>query len=456
MKIRTFKSKSKPSRKSLGILAAPELFVLPMVEQVQQNIYKIEVKQKESRIEDVEVQEKEKKEKQQVLDVYVKGAKNAFGYLAPSYYSSDMYSAQRADEEKDEKERESTWENRSKKIKSNEINYNGIEIVDIDVASALSIERKKSIGGDSFMNSEYILEDAGTIKEVDWCSFSFLPITRWEKLGESTFCEIYIDKKTQRVYKVVPITMKKNYVKVQHTMVDHFIKECLVMERMNCSEYSTKIYAWYMVNSRYPRELIEISRDWARRNKNQAENIIPQANNSSGLFGVIEMEYGGRELEKLDWSLMTHRDVNMIEDELRKCFYVMNELQVEHRDLHQSNVLVKKNSNGEYSVKTIDYSLARAVIRKEDGDSGSITILQTNSKGIIYKAGPILYTNIDKDLSWLFEGDASTDPHRSIYKKMNRTYTGSNRWRNPGPSNTFWMNYLRTWMENQIGNSTQT
>ncbi|EIJ93072.1 uncharacterized protein NEPG_02028 [Nematocida parisii ERTm1] len=91
-----------------------------------------------------------------------------------------MYSAQRADEEKDEKERESTWENRSKKIKSNEINYNGIEIVDIDVASALSIERKKSIGGDSFMNSEYILEDADTIKEVDWCSFSFLPITRWE------------------------------------------------------------------------------------------------------------------------------------------------------------------------------------------------------------------------------------------------------------------------------------
>ncbi|EIJ87851.1 uncharacterized protein NEPG_02029 [Nematocida parisii ERTm1] len=61
MKIRTFKSKSKPSRKSLGILAAPELFVLPMVEQVQQNIDKIEVKQKESRIEDVEVQEKEKK-----------------------------------------------------------------------------------------------------------------------------------------------------------------------------------------------------------------------------------------------------------------------------------------------------------------------------------------------------------------------------------------------------------
>ncbi|EHY64934.1 haspin protein kinase [Nematocida ausubeli] len=455
MKIRTFGSKSKPPRKSLGVIAAPELLVLPGVKKTLQTLEILSRERDEDEKKPNEnVWSAQKKESTTKIKIFTESTEkeqaHAIGTMsAVSVYSERNPSVRPASPSG---HREDQAHPEAKKPKKEGYLHDRSEdiLVDTDIAHASDIERKESISGNSFMNSEYIIEEANQIKEIQWMPFSTLPIAELKKLGESTFSEIYINKRTQTVYKIVPITKKKMYVKVEHTKIDHFIKECLTMERMNRSKYSAQMYNWYLVNERYPSALIEISRDWAQRNRKSAENIIPQANNSSGLFGVIEMEYCGCELEKLDWPSLTKEDCRLINTELLKCMKVMDGLQVEHRDLHQSNVLVRKTSSGAYRIKTIDYSLAHAVMRQDDSKAASVDILGITPDLLTYRAGSVLYTDIDRDLSWLFESTDDGEPHRKVYMEMNKAYTGNNRWRKKGDSNKFWISYLRKWMSDQI------
>jgi len=281
---------------------------------------------------------------------------------------------------------------------------------------------------------------------IQFAQFSTIPIENIHKLAESTFSDIFVNVVTDTVLKIVPLTAKKEYKKVQHTKIDHFIKEAHIMERMNASKHSVKMLQWCIVLEWYPAALIEKCRAWAKDNRDEAENIIPQKNNSSGIFGIIEMEKGGTELSKIKPEELSTEDTLKIMHELAQCVHELNKLGVEHRDMHESNILVKKEENSEYTVKMIDYSLSRAEWHG-NGDE-SVTIHDVSDTELIYSTGSVLYTDIDKELSWLF---TATDgqPHREVYKKMNTAYTGAQRWREKGNSNRLWLEYLMGWINNK-------
>ncbi|KAI5171555.1 serine/threonine-protein kinase haspin [Nematocida sp. LUAm3] len=281
-----------------------------------------------------------------------------------------------------------------------------------------------------------------TWKKIEYKTFACIPTEKLKKIGESTFSDIFKRNDTSSVYKIVPLQIDKEYKKVQHTKIEHFIKECLIMERMNATIYSTKLYQWFFVKDRYPSHLKEECKRWALENSEAAENITPHTNNSSGLFGVIEMEYGGIELSKVDWKPISREEMKDISMKIRMCTDKMSMLGVEHRDLHESNILIEKKGN-QYLVRAIDYSLSRIGWFGEG--EHSIEILTRTSEEITYKTGGVLYTDLDAECPWLFTGYDDA-PHRAVYKKMHEKYKGTNRWREKGESNKLWMWYLLEWI----------
>ncbi|KAI5187222.1 hypothetical protein NEHOM01_2020 [Nematocida homosporus] len=309
--------------------------------------------------------------------------------------------------------------------------------------SKSSNSRRRSVGWEGN-------EDSG---KVEIKRFKDLPIAYLEKLGESTFSEIFIDRRDMRVYKIMPITFKKEYKRVQHTKMEYFLKECLVMGRMNKSVYSTKMFSWMVVVDRYPEELVEKCRIWAADNWESAENLVPQKNNSSGIFGIIQMEYGGIELSKIDWGSIRFEQVQEIISKLRLCVDRMGSLGVEHRDMHESNVLVEFLGDSGCRVRAIDYSLAWA----DWVGVGlfSIEVVDDLEAGVIYyRAGRTLYTDLDTEMPWLF-ANYDDDPHRQVYKRMNAEYSGENRWQHRGHSNRYWLQYLIDWIYDKWRKTTQ-
>ncbi|KAI5190590.1 serine/threonine-protein kinase haspin [Nematocida sp. AWRm77] len=280
---------------------------------------------------------------------------------------------------------------------------------------------------------------------VTYLSFKDLPVKSMKKLGESTFSEIFVSTEAGRetLFKIVPLTVKKEYKRVQHTKVPHFIKEALVMEKMNASPHSVKLLNWWVVTGSYPASLMSACRAWAVQNVQEAENITPQKNNSSGMFGVIEMEYGGVELSKLEFGVLTPEQISQIISGIRSSVHHMNALGVEHRDLHESNVLVLQEKG--FSVRVIDYSLSRVLWHGSSSESVEVKYAEDS---LTYTTGEVLYTDIDKELPWVFEGTDGA-PHREVYKKMNAVQTGADRWRHKGESNYFWMLYLINWVNAQ-------
>ncbi|OAG31245.1 serine/threonine-protein kinase haspin [Nematocida displodere] len=273
--------------------------------------------------------------------------------------------------------------------------------------------------------------------------FSHLPLTRVVKLGESTFSEIFIDRETNRVYKIVPLTEDRVYKKITHTKTPLFIKECLIMERMNTISASVEIFRWWIVSGTYPQRLQRCCKQWAY--ENTSENITPQRNNSSGMFGVIEMEHGGCELDRVDWSTMGKEEVASILKSLEDFVAGIDGQGIEHRDMHESNVLVKKDQKGKYVIKVIDYSLSR--MPGYGTPAESVTITESTGKALAYHPGAVLYTDLDKEAPWLFEEEEDEEPHNAVYRAVSAHYTGADRWRGTGNSNLLWHQYLVSWIK---------
>lgn len=463
MKIRTFKSRSRPVRRSLGVIPAPEVFgIRERMEGREEKEKLVNGKKKEEpEIESLSPQDKEvdsrEKREEYRLDSSPERGKGVRKRMDCKQAKTDAINrveeVDRAEIKPDKTEIEFDKKNDEDRAEI-EPEISG-KVYDLE--SGLNRDRRKEGAQIVFAPIE-TEEKEETEERLDisyisaekrqWSSFSCVPVRNMKKVGESTFSEIFIDRTTMVVYKIVPLTKEKVYKRVQHTKIDHFIKECLIMEKMNRSRYSTKIYRWHLINRSYPEDLLNESKRWLKNNSEVAENIIPQKNNSSGLFGVIVMEYGGCELEKVNWKKVSKSEVFSILNEIEKCINDMDRLSVEHRDLHESNVLVDRTEDGGFKVKIIDYSLSQAVL-SAGSDESSVEIVNMERDSVVYKVGSVLYTDIDKEIPWLLK-EVDDQPHRKVYEMMDRAYLGRNRWRRTGRSNEFWKNYLISWIKKKI------
>lgn len=283
------------------------------------------------------------------------------------------------------------------------------------------------------------------VQSVRVDGFGVIPVKVLEKLGESTFSEIFIDRVNACVYKILPLTWEKEYKRVQHTKIENFVKECRVMEEMNISDYSVRIHKWWIVEGEYPAALVAQCRKWAAQNEEMSENIPPHKKNCSGLFGVIQMEYAGAELAQIEWQSVSAGDMQTIIDGIKLCVQHMEILEIEHRDLHESNLLVLRNkSTQEYEVKAIDYSLARMHC-VGDENVKSVRVWRSTKTEVCYVLGDVLYTDLDNGMSWLFD-NSDGQPHRNVYLRMDQSYRGEDRWRSRGNSNKYWEEYLLGWV----------
>ncbi|KAI5180217.1 serine/threonine-protein kinase haspin [Nematocida sp. AWRm80] len=279
------------------------------------------------------------------------------------------------------------------------------------------------------------------VEYLKYNTFGILPITS-KKIAESTYCDIF--REQNRIFKIVPLRINKSYKKVEHMEISAFLKECLVMKRMNICKYTSKIHKYTIVNDRYTPQMIKECKRY--REENIFYNQIPQKNNSSGLFGVIEMEYSGIELSKLDFTSITEKSIQSIKDSLRMAIKYLDLLNIEHRDLHESNVLVLEDT-----VRIIDYSLSRIEYTNEEKGL-NITI---NKDSIEYSVGGTLYTDLDIELAEILNSNDSTidTDHRRIYIQMSKECPERvDRWKYHLKSNSLWLNYLLDWIDQKKNN----
>jgi Haspin like kinase domain len=282
-------------------------------------------------------------------------------------------------------------------------------------------------------------------REMEVRAFREMEALRMEKIGESTFSEIFKNRESGHVYKIIPIG--REAWALPHTPMEEFIAECEVMRILGGVEEVIGVREAYMVRGEYPEKML---REWRKyKRKKRGVNEIPSGTNTSGLFGVVVMEDGGTELEKC--RLKRGEKIKLLLELASTIQRLERLFGFEHRDMHQSNVLVRR-SKERVSFKIIDFSISRIdapslwfstspqkrrsslEVREE-----AVKIMKMESKRILFKTGPVIYNDLDKS-RWIFEGGA--EMQYEVYRRMDQEYSGERRWRMRGRSNDMWLAYL--------------
>eukprot|EP00923_Selenidium_pygospionis_P001879 GHVN01002847.1.p2 GENE.GHVN01002847.1~~GHVN01002847.1.p2 ORF type:complete len:350 (-),score=40.74 GHVN01002847.1:2224-3273(-) len=149
------------------------------------------------------------------------------------------------------------------------------------------------------------------------------------------------------------------------------------------------------------------------------ENAHPSKYTAAGqIFAVFVFEDAGCELEA--FSFADEEEAKTLFVSLAESLLEAESMCFEHRDMHVSNILVKR-AHGNIQCSLIDFMFSGIFLRE---------------------------TFVYRDLSqmyFLFEG---TETHHEIYKKMKAA--NNNCWNEYNPAtNIFWLIYLAEWLEDR-------
>uniref|UniRef100_A0A0K0DZ99 Protein kinase domain-containing protein n=2 Tax=Strongyloides stercoralis TaxID=6248 RepID=A0A0K0DZ99_STRER len=272
-----------------------------------------------------------------------------------------------------------------------------------------------------FMTIDDMLKIMGQEKLL---SFRKLFPSKPYKVGEGSFGEVYSVKQSNGkniVYKITPFEPDDN----KKTIVNgDTLKGCreLAVEFVVTNELSklseilnfscdnfVKLYKAYIVQGMYPKVLLDA---WKRyKNTNEVYNEDPSLYRKNvNHYMIFELEDAGIELEK--YNKITEKQAYSLIFQLIHCLRIAEEVfQFEHRDLHESNILiqeVEKTVDIDYTysmkkykiksygikIKIIDYSLSRLTLNNEK-----------------------YYLDLEK-VSAIFRGDFDSDTFQRVYKDM--------------------------------------
>ncbi|XP_037960489.1 serine/threonine-protein kinase haspin homolog [Teleopsis dalmanni] len=271
------------------------------------------------------------------------------------------------------------------------------------------------------------------------------------KIGEGAYGEVFInnidnaDDAYGTVMKIIPIDGEIAVNgEVQKTFEQILPEIVITMELSNLDSIENpnstigfvKINRVTCVKGKYPTHLVNL---WeAYDEEKTSENDHPAIFTNTQLYIVLELEYGGQDLEKFEFT--NAEQSYYIFQQLAISLAVAEEVfQFEHRDLHWGNILIKKTTE-----KHFQYKLnGELVTLPSKGIKASIidyTLSRMTYGNYVY------YNDISKD-DELFE--ATGDYQFDIYRMMKTEL--KNEWDVYKPkTNIFWLSYVAAKLINDV------
>jgi serine/threonine-protein kinase haspin len=172
------------------------------------------------------------------------------------------------------------------------------------------------------------------------------------KLSEGSYSDCFICRKQapnaqEVVLKIIPFRCKANRLDKIATDAQGFLREVKVLSALEPYHGFAQIYNSRVVKGKMAQNLVEAAESWLETTTEDVDKTIDPATRYADdqLFGVIEMEFAGRDLE-----ILTHPSAFQAFDAFWMTAILIanaeNSIQFEHRDLHMSNICFKQGSTG--------------------------------------------------------------------------------------------------------------
>ncbi|XP_075151674.1 haspin isoform X2 [Haematobia irritans] len=264
------------------------------------------------------------------------------------------------------------------------------------------------------------------------------------KIGEGAFGEVFLYSKPRgkdiekTILKIIPIEGKelingevqKSYEEIYQEVVISL--ELCSLKNSNGNSNSAagfvNVNKVRCVKGQYPKYLQNLWEEYDA--KRESENDHPECFNSSQQFLILEMAYGGEDMEKFIF-----RNAEQSFYALQQIIYTLavgeDMYQFEHRDLHWGNILILKTNE-----KFATYRLKGNVI-KLPTKGVRITIIDYTLSRITYN-DCCYYNDLSNDPE-LFS--ATGDYQFDIYRMMRDVL--NDKWEIYNPkTNVFWISYI--------------
>lgn len=255
------------------------------------------------------------------------------------------------------------------------------------------------------------------------------------KIAEATYSEVF--SKDGLIYKIIPFV---------HTIPENFYKEVYILKQLseNTTGNGANIKDAYMVRGKFPKTLLK---EWIDFRKNRtSENLNPKQYPLNQIYGVIVLEDGGIDLEKVE---LGEEDVMpLFRDLISQLAFLEEKFRFEHRDLHWGNILLQKYENNGTTPSTRNRKKSNSEIQTPNWKY-KVNMIDFSLSRFEDKRG-LVFVDLKEDNS-IFAGDPEEEQF-NVYRWIRKA--NKNNWIKFNPeSNVIWLRYLINKMALKVGDS---
>ncbi|KAL9618672.1 MAG: hypothetical protein Q9160_006639 [Pyrenula sp. 1 TL-2023] len=171
-----------------------------------------------------------------------------------------------------------------------------------------------------------------------------------QKLGEGSYGDVYGARKPHHeqsdpdsVLKIVPIRPPTGRGSRKHTSVESLLSEFKISSLMDEFPGFLRMRTVFLVEGHYPSIIYQAYLDYKRDHEKcyNPDPTDPKNYPNNQVWAILEMEYAGEELEKLE-SPTLHEMYNIFWTVAFSLGRAEEQVKFEHRDLHLSNICYKR------------------------------------------------------------------------------------------------------------------
>lgn len=258
--------------------------------------------------------------------------------------------------------------------------------------------------------------------------------SRWSKIGEATYSEVFSIQGSDMVLKVIPLMASSEDTKaelLERSQPCDVLREMQLTSSLSSTGNTfVKLHRASVVRGKYPERLL---RAWdARRREKKDQNTRPDAFDETQLFGLLLLSDGGKDLESLSFASWT-KAASVFCQVTQALATAEQECEFEHRDLHWGNVVIK-DVEQERHAKTSLLSFSWLTSPRRAGVQATI-IDFTLSRARLQ--GRVTAHPFDDEAFFCGSGDIQFD----VYRQMKTLTDGD--WQGFHPrTNVLWLRYL--------------
>lgn len=271
--------------------------------------------------------------------------------------------------------------------------------------------------------------------------------SKWKKIGEATYSEVYGLMDSGMVLKVIPLAYKGDQIEQSDPENSIAESESNIPEQSQLADLQreiemtrgvsdtnvafVKIHRASIVCGTYSDRLL---RAWDERVKQKSDqNVRPDRFKDDQLFGLLLLSDGGKDLESFvlqSWSQAASvytQAVQAIAQAEEKC-------QFEHRDLHWGNIVIKEVTQGRHGRRDV-LDIRKIFSPKWSGVQA--TIIDFTLSRACFEENNIIALQMDDEAFFNGKGDIQFE----VYRQMRKVTNGD--WQKYYPlTNVLWLHYL--------------